>query len=236
MLKGIGIVRLPMCSEMLSVTEACRPDEEIANVHRHHDEARHDSDVDVRLVERARRGDGEALRRLWQANAPWLAAVLLAHKPASEDVDDLLQEVAVAMVRHIETLREPVTVRGWLRQVALNVARGAGRRRRRHSARVTHNGNCSTGVVDEIVQRESCRRMIALTEELPTAYREPLLLRAVNGLGAGQIASLLNISEASVHTRISRARQMLRELASRDEALVDVIPSCGAAAGSKKSG
>ena len=54
---------------------------------------------------------------------------------------------------------------------------------------------------------------MALARKLPDAYREPLMLRALQGMRGRHIASILNLSEATVETRIARARRMLRELA-----------------------
>ncbi|MEE8458695.1 MAG: sigma factor-like helix-turn-helix DNA-binding protein, partial [Phycisphaerales bacterium] len=48
---------------------------------------------------------------------------------------------------------------------------------------------------------------------LSDTYREPLMLRALHGMRGRHIAEILDLSEATVETRIARARRMLRELA-----------------------
>lgn len=80
------------------------------------------------LVEAAMAGDHGALRALWSQHRRWVAAVILAHKPSSADVDDLLQDVAITLLAKIKTLDEPGAFVPWLRMVALNTARLAGRR------------------------------------------------------------------------------------------------------------
>ena len=55
-----------------------------------------------------------------------------------------------------------------------------------------------------------------LARRLPVAYREPLMLRAIHGVRGRHIAEILDLSEATVETRISRARRMLRDLARGD--------------------
>ena len=57
-----------------------------------------------------------------------------------------------------------------------------------------------------------------LAAQLPDAYREPLLLKAVHGMRSRHIAEIMGIPEATVDTRVSRARRMLRELVGEDEA------------------
>ncbi len=79
-------------------------------------------------MRRAIAGDRTALDALWAEHRRWVVAVLLAHKPACSDVDDLLQEVAVSLVTNISSLSEPASFVPWLRTVATNVARLAGRK------------------------------------------------------------------------------------------------------------
>jgi len=82
------------------------------------------------VVRRATAGDNSAAAVLWRDHRKWVAAVLLAHKPASAELEDLLQDVAVTMVANISSLRAPAAFRPWLRAIALNVARSAGRKHR----------------------------------------------------------------------------------------------------------
>lgn len=76
----------------------------------------------------AQSGAQWALRALWDQHRRYVAVVLLAHKPNSVDVEDLLQEVAAALVSKIGTVREEAALLPWLRMVALNAARLAGRK------------------------------------------------------------------------------------------------------------
>ncbi|MCH7873418.1 MAG: sigma-70 family RNA polymerase sigma factor, partial [Planctomycetes bacterium] len=56
------------------------------------------------------------------------------------------------------------------------------------------------------------QRVMALAQQLPEAYREPLMLRAIHGMRGKHIASIMGLSEATVETRIARGRRMLREM------------------------
>ena len=166
------------------------------------------------VVTGAVNGDREAMVSLWQEHRRWIAAVLLTHKSPQDQLEDLLQEVAMTLVGKIETLRDPRNVRSWLRTVAINTARASARARRARPKPTTlsHDPTCpasSTGHLDD-----EARRMLNLAQRLPESYREPLMLRAVQGMRGKHIAAILNLSEATVETRIARARRMLRELSS----------------------
>jgi RNA polymerase sigma-70 factor (ECF subfamily) len=162
----------------------------------------------------AMRGDRDAVQALWQEHRRWIAAVILAYKPQFEDLDDLLQEVAMTLVTKINTLREEQNVRAWLRTVAVNVARAAGRCERvRAAARLSgQEFDDVHAAADNVVElADHARRIVRLAAQLPEAYREPLMLKAVQGMRTRQIAEILDLPEATVDTRISRARRMLRE-------------------------
>lgn len=49
-----------------------------------------------------------------------------------------------------------------------------------------------------------------LVEELPPAYREPLVLQVLGGYECREIARMLGTTEGAVMTRLTRARQALR--------------------------
>ena len=184
-------------------------------------------------VAAAIRGDADAVRALWIENRRWVAAVILAHKPREADLEDLLQEVAMAFVKMVGKLRDEQMLRPWLRTVAVNAARAAGRdaRRRRKGmawkAGSAHAGGQTPDTPEqgpgELVEHdtpdhaseraEQARRLTDLAAQLPDGYREPLILKCVRGLSYRQIGELMNLPETTIETRIARGRRMLRELA-----------------------
>lgn len=162
-------------------------------------------------------GDRDAVRAVWLAHRRWVAAVLLAYKPRDADLEDLLQTVAVQLVRRIDTLEDPAAFKPWLRAVAINAARADARtRRRKGRGRFRLVGTPERADVPSGPDAGTCeeaRRLLELAMTLPEGYREPLLLRCVRGLSYRQIAELLDLPETTIETRIARGRRMLREMA-----------------------
>lgn len=172
--------------------------------------------VEDAQVQAAQAGDRRAIAALWTENRRWVAAVILAHKPRQCDLEDLLQDVAMTMVTKLDTLRETTFFRAWLRQVAVNTARAAGRSgqtRQRVEANLREMMPLQTDDPVSTGMTEETRRLLALVDGLPESYREPLLLRAVHGLRSRQIGEILDLPEAVVDTRVARARRMLRDRA-----------------------
>ena len=192
------------------------------------DEPAHEPDIlEVQRAAAAMRGSADALRDLWHQHRRWIAGVLLAHKPRDVDLEDLLQDVALSMVKRIGDLRDPAAVRPWLRQVALNVARASGRRQQvrtpeRRSLRLHTSeladalpapaGGDGASSLDNPSQEGA--RLLALARRLPEGYAEPLILRCVRGMSYREIGRVLELPETTVETRIARARRMVREMIS----------------------
>lgn len=165
--------------------------------------------------------DQATLRELWLTHRRWVAAILIAHKPEGDDLEDLLHEVALRLVRSAGELRDPAAVRPWLRTVAVNVARTAGRKARvrrlaKDTIRQLHRDQVQASewesdVATHVSASEEADAVIRAAKALPDGYREPLLLRAVRGMSYKQIADTLGIPITTVETRLARARRMLRD-------------------------
>ncbi len=173
-------------------------------------------------VQRAVAGDRDALEVVWRQHRKWLAAVVMAHMPAEAELEDILQEIAVAVVRTIGSLKNPQAIRPWLRTVAINTVRTAGRRA------TTERRNRPQSVGDDLLDqstfmgsemtsqdaersKDQVREALALMRDLPEHYREAILLRAVRGLSQAHIAEVVGVSIKTVETRLHRARAMLTE-------------------------
>jgi RNA polymerase sigma-70 factor (ECF subfamily) len=161
-------------------------------------------------------GDAEAVQALWHAHRRWVAAILLAHKPRDAEVDDLLQEVAVLLVKNIQTLNDPAAVKPWLRTIAINLARSSGRRQRvvkKTMPIVAASAQRSAALNERVDGSGESRAKMALdlANNLPPEYREPLILRAVRGMSYRQIADVMGVPMTTIETRLSRARRMLKE-------------------------
>lgn len=156
------------------------------------------------------------LEALWQGEAEFVTAVLLAHLPRGDDeLEDLRQEVALRLHRQLEQRGPPDRVRAWLHTVAVHVARSAQRRTetRPHATSTVDPAGLAAIPGDD----HALPDVLAKVRRLPHAYREPLVLRAVRGMSQRAIAELLGLPETTIETRLARARRLLRDLVAEDD-------------------
>lgn len=161
------------------------------------------------------------LNALWREHRRFVAAVLIAHRPigaAAPELEDLLQDVAMKVVAHANQLRDRGRARAWLRSIAVNVATSAGRKSAVRKRTFASDAPDAHGIVDPRIEqaerssdaRDSAGRVLALARGLPVEYREPLLLKCLDGMSQRAIADALDLPETTIETRLVRARAMLR--------------------------
>lgn len=177
---------------------------------------------DRAVVAAAIRGNTEALRDLWEGNRRWVAGVILAHKPRQTDLEDILQDVAAMYVKGVCKLRDESALRPWLRTIAINASRGAARDLNRRQRKIPFapaadpDADPKPGHIQAVHDKDDASRILGLAEQLPDAYREPLILRCVRGMSYRQISQIVGLPETTVETRIARGRRMLREMINSD--------------------
>jgi RNA polymerase sigma-70 factor (ECF subfamily) len=159
---------------------------------------------DSSLVSAARAGDRSAFGELYARYRGMVHALLMAHVPAPA-ADDLVQEVFVRALQKIASLRDSEAFGGWLAAIARNRGRDFFRRTRPEEELVE--------VGRRPLQSEESEAAAALEaiRTLPEAYREPLLMRLVEGMTGPEIASRTGLSPGSVRVNLHRGMKMLHQ-------------------------
>jgi len=166
---------------------------------------------DTTLVSAARDGDRAAFGRLYDRYARMVHGVLLAKVPLGE-VDDLVQDVFVLALRRLSTLREVGSFGAWLAAIARNLAMDYHRRAAPEdqlTADLSENDTEHPMFNDE--HEGAAAAILEAIRSLPEAYREPLILRLVEGMTGPEIATRTGLTPGSVRVNLHRGMQQLRE-------------------------
>ncbi len=181
---------------------------------------------DHMLLEATRSGDEEAFAELVARYRNQLTSYIYRMTNDYDGAVDLAQETFVRVYRAADRYQTTHAFSTYIYRIATNLAISELRRRKRwrlvsltglvHSPDgqetrdfnpVDHQPLQDSALV-EAERREAVKRAITT---LPAKYRAPLVLRDVEGKGYGEIARILGTSEGTVKSRISRARNFLRE-------------------------
>jgi RNA polymerase sigma-70 factor, ECF subfamily len=159
------------------------------------------------------------------ADCPTLAfrvALGVLHNTA--EAEDVAQEAMLRAYRNFSRLRDRDRFRGWLVRMAWRLAldriRAAGRRARREHASMEAISEINAENV--AASQEFERHVACAVDELPEKLRVVIVLAAIEGYNTGEVASLLDIPEGTVKSRLFLAR---KQLAKSLQWLVENIPT-----------
>lgn len=157
----------------------------------------------VPWVVAAQRGEREAFAFLYEDMAPVVHGLLLARVRAF-DVADLQQDVFALALQRLPSLQQPAAFPGWLCSIARNAAIDHLRRRRPD---LVEPARTPYAIAPHVAD---ARRVLEAIRVLPEAYREPLVLRLVEGLTGPEIAEKTGLTPGSVRVNLSRGMKRLR--------------------------
>jgi RNA polymerase sigma-70 factor, ECF subfamily len=134
------------------------------------------------------------------------------------DAEDATQETFVRVLRYktkLEGVRDPKT---WLARIAWRVSVERSRKRPEISLSETEATNAVIELRSQLASaeestlgKEMSELLASLISTLPGPLRDALRLSTIEELSPMEIAKVLGTSEASVRSRLFRARQILKE-------------------------
>jgi RNA polymerase sigma-70 factor (ECF subfamily) len=158
----------------------------------------------------------------------WLRTVVLARLGERQAVDEVMQELALAVVAQQAPLRDSQRLGPWLYRIAVRQVllyrRRLGRQQKliRHYAGDQGQDGARLPVLDPLGGLLQDERRTLIREalgRLPSRDAEILLLKYTEDWSYRQLAAHLGVSESAIEARLHRARQRLRETMIRTRAI-----------------
>jgi RNA polymerase sigma-70 factor, ECF subfamily len=181
---------------------------------------------DAAAVARLQAGDEGAFEELVSRREREIYNLAYRMLGRREDALDAVQETFLRVFRALPRFRGEASFRTWVFGIALNVCRNhlasAHARAERHGRSVAAGGGESDGPGDEVLTdrapdpersawggelRRALERALAT---LSPEHREILLLREMQGMEYGELATVLGCRAGTVKSRLARARAALR--------------------------
>ncbi|HEY4214221.1 MAG TPA: RNA polymerase sigma factor [Steroidobacteraceae bacterium] len=172
----------------------------------------------AQLIAEGDRGRFTALIRQYNRRLYRLARAVLRDDSEAEDA---LQDAYVSAYHSIQEFRGEASLSTWLSRLVLNECLGRLRRTERRSkvmTLVSPNDEMTDVAEDDdlrpdlIAARAQMRALLEQKlDQLPQAFRVVFVLRSVEELTVEETASALGIPEATVRSRLFRAKGLLRE-------------------------
>jgi RNA polymerase sigma-70 factor, ECF subfamily len=177
---------------------------------------------DTLLVAAARRGLTEAFDELQRIYSRRLYRTILSITRSPEDTEDALQDTFFRAFTSLQNFEGRSSIHSWLTRIAINTALMLLRKKRTRSE-VLFDPGCepqegiqhfelvdhSLNPEQQLDQTQRRVRLLCAIQKLDPKLRTPLLIHMEHGCSNKEIGQSLDLSEATVKSRLYRARKRL---------------------------
>lgn len=184
------------------------------------------------LIRRAQGGDVAAFEQLINEHQKRIFSIAYRVAGNPDDAADMAQEVLVKIFKNINKFKGDSKFSTWIYRVATNTCLDELKRLKRHKAYSldqeleTEDGAVSVDVEDtaptpeQSAERKAIRSAVnSAIAKLGEEHKKVIILRDIQGFSYEEIAKMLNCSDGTVKSRISRARAQLKKILSQDREL-----------------
>jgi RNA polymerase sigma-70 factor (ECF subfamily) len=169
---------------------------------------REDAPTDSELVAAILARDEHAFTLLYRRHARSIAGVVFRLLGESSELDDVMQETMLEMLRSLHRLQDPACVRSFMSTIAARIVyrklRTKTRRKQIHELLEAVQPSPS-----DAHERERIQELYRALWQLPEDQRVPWMLTSIEGMTLDEAASACGCSQSTVRRRIAKAQRKL---------------------------
>ena len=170
--------------------------------------------MDYRLIEQCRVGDSSAIESFVQTYQQDVYRLALSILDDPSEADDATQESLLAALRALDSFHGASSLKTWLFSITVNICRTRlQKQKRRERLRQILSGilqaTRTVSVEESTIENESDEALWSAVHTMDEKHRIPIVLRYYHDLSIAEIATILQIPEGTVHSRLNTARRLL---------------------------
>ena len=169
--------------------------------------------ADDAVIARVLAGDAESFEVLMRRYNRRVFRATRAVLRDEAEAEDVVQDAWVRAYTHLGQFSGRATFPTWLTRIAIHEALARRRYRVRHIALDEHAATLPAPTrppEQQLDARQVASALETAIDTLPAPYRIAFVLRDLEGLSTVETAACLDVPEATVKTRLHRARALLR--------------------------
>ena len=183
--------------------------------------------MDELLLRRAQRGDPDAFEQLMTPLEQMIWRVCWHYTGDREAASDCGQDTMVRVWRGLEKYHGDCAFETWVYRVAANCCLDWLRKKKRDRSESMEEmrdrgfdpADLAPGTEARVLAAEEQAQLREAIAALPEDQREALVLTQLEGVPYAEAAKIAGVSEGTVKSRVSRAREKLKELLAGDREL-----------------
>lgn len=163
------------------------------------------------IIYKCREGNSGAQTALYRLFSAKMYGVCLRYAKDTGDAEDILQEGFLRVFTKINQFEFKGSFEGWMRRIMVNTALEKFRKHDRLYPVEEMKIYESTEFVEETISSITAGDLMRIIQELPPRYRMVFNLFAIEGYSHLEISEMMNISEGTSKSNLSRARVILQK-------------------------
>jgi RNA polymerase sigma factor (sigma-70 family) len=164
------------------------------------------------LIQGCLADDRRMQEELYRRFSPRMYGVCLRYAGNAEEAQDILQEGFIKVYKKLDSYRREGSFEGWIRRIFVNTAIEHFRRKTYQQPITEKHENTVEGKYLSVLDTLAEKDILKLIQELSPGYRTVFNLYVVEGYTHKEISDMLNISEGTSKSQLSRAKVILQDL------------------------
>lgn len=163
------------------------------------------------FIERCLDNEPKAQGELYRRFAPKMFGICLRYTRNRMEAEDILQEGFIKVFRYLKDYRSDGSLEGWIRKTMVNTAINFYKKKIKYQKDVSLDQTEPINHDEEsAIDKLSAKELMEHIQELPDGYRMVFNLNIIEGYTHKEIGKMLNISENTSKSQLSRARGVLQ--------------------------
>ena len=167
------------------------------------------------IIRACKKGDRKGQKAFVDQYSKGMYAICMRYLRQEAYAKDALQEALVKVLTKIDKYSEEGSFKSWVSRVTVNVCLQELRKEKRHISAEIDSSN-EPHFSDQMDVKFETKAVMSFLNTLPSNYRIAINMFLVEGYSHKEIAEVLNVTESSSRSIVTRARKMIVE-AFKDE-------------------
>lgn len=163
------------------------------------------------LVALCIKGDAKAHRMLFDLFAGRLMSVCRRYARTQEEAEDMLQESFIKIFSNLKSFTASGSLYGWLKSVTVNTSIKILQKKYNKFISEDIDTIPIQGKTSNIHHNLAAEDLITIINALPLGYKSVFNLYELEGYSHKEIGELLDISESTSRSQLSKAKQLLKK-------------------------
>lgn len=168
------------------------------------------------LIKKCKNGDNNAFNQIFTTYGKILYGIALRYSKDTSEADDILQEAFIKIFEKVINYNFTGSFEGWLKRIVVNTALN----------KVQKNKTLKEDDLDiiqfhhyneTITSNINAEELLLMIRKLPPGYNAVFNLYAIEGYSHKEIAEMLQITEGTSKSQLSKAKQWLRTILEHQE-------------------